>query len=44
MSTKVPTIVDVARLAGMSKSTVSNVIRGAENVGPGNAASGAGRH
>jgi DNA-binding LacI/PurR family transcriptional regulator len=33
MSTRAPTIVDVARLAGMSKSTVSNVIRGAENVG-----------
>ena len=32
MSTKAPTIVDVARVAGMSKSTVSNVIRGAANV------------
>jgi LacI family transcriptional regulator len=32
MSTKAPTIFDVARLAGMSKSTVSNVIRGAEIV------------
>jgi DNA-binding LacI/PurR family transcriptional regulator len=30
---KAPTILDVARVSGVSKSTVSNVIRGADNIG-----------